>query len=648
MSTLTLTLKQVFAEEDLVFEIPKYQRPYSWDKKQLNDLWNDLYYLPESKSHFLSLIITVRKSHGLYEVVDGQQRLTTISILISVLSRAYIIIHGGRESFESFDEFYRELRNISNKTGNDTVEKAFKNYIFDEKNVKIKLLFSQKTFEDVLLGKNLEYEGRKPFEQRLIYAKNYFEEKVRELPESEIIRIIKNVNRARVIYYQLYRGGEAPVIFNTINDRGKPLINLEKTKSLLISMLLRIERENNAIRKIDNIHRIFETIYDEYQKISSELLVSDEDTVQRAHFTFWHSKEPWSKRLKKIIRELDRSPKKQYRIKTARDKYYEIIRIDSENLTRSTSEEDHKKFVMTYINNYLESLKDGFRALSVFISRMDKVRYKVNIDGIEIESYPVKALVKVFPVVNLLPLIMAMEYAWIHSRPPESEISEFYKLLEIYMVRALGRSRVRGITTLWKLSREIYNGSKKPKDAIEEIKELLNEKFSDADFEDKLGDYNMYRHYVVAKYILANFEVYLRKRSGADVLIDPVDLVTRRCPYSGKPFYEIEHIVHQRMVRTDWRYKDYIHRFGNLTLCMYEWNEKYFGDKDFRKKKDGFEVSKNGERIVVGYGKSDLYVQKELIKYDRFGIEDIQKRTQDLISFAKKRWSLPQLKNIKI
>ncbi|MGQ4892090.1 MAG: DUF262 domain-containing protein [Candidatus Njordarchaeia archaeon] len=416
MSRITLTLRQIFAGECSIFEIPKYQRPYSWDEKQLKDLWNDLYYLPESKSHFLSLIITVKQDKGFCDVVDGQQRLTTLAILISVLIRKYIKIYGGKEAFDDFNVFSNELWDISYKTKEDIVWDAFRSYIFNEenKNIRIKLLFGQEIFKDMLLGKKLGVEGRKPFEQRLIYAKKYFEEKAQKLTEDEIIKMIKNINNARVIFYQLDQQLEAPMIFSTINDRGKPLINLEKTKSLLISMLLRIGSKKYGIKEINEIHRIFETIYDEYQKISCKLSIDDEDTVQRAHFTFWHSKEPWSKRLRDIVIELDPSPKKRYRIKTARDKYYEIIRMDAERLIRNNCEENHKKFVETYINNYLESLKDGFRALSKFISRMDKVRYKVKVDGIEIEGYPVKALVKVFPIVNLLPLIMAMEYTWIH------------------------------------------------------------------------------------------------------------------------------------------------------------------------------------------------------------------------------------------
>ncbi|MGQ4892089.1 MAG: HNH endonuclease family protein [Candidatus Njordarchaeia archaeon] len=217
-------------------------------------------------------------------------------------------------------------------------------------------------------------------------------------------------------------------------------------------------------------------------------------------------------------------------------------------------------------------------------------------------------------------------------------MDEFYKLLEIYMIRALGKSRAKGITTLWKLSQEVYNESRKPKDIIKGIKDLLKEKFGNEVFESQLGGNNVYKYYLVVKYILANYEEYLRRKSGCDSHIDPINLVIERCSSLGKPYYEIEHIVCQEKGQSDKRYRDYIHKLGNLTLCSYEWNEKYFRNKDFEGKKNGIRVPQNGRNITVSYAKSDLHIQKELSKYEKFGSDQIQQRTQKLISFAKKRW----------
>lgn len=76
-----------------IFKIPFFQRNYAWTQTQLSDLWNDLLFLKENKQHFFGTIIVkdVQKerkvsdllSYRVFEVIDGQQRLTTISILVN-------------------------------------------------------------------------------------------------------------------------------------------------------------------------------------------------------------------------------------------------------------------------------------------------------------------------------------------------------------------------------------------------------------------------------------------------------------------------------------------------------------------------------------------------------------------------------------
>ena len=79
------------------FVIPIYQRTYSWTQQECKQLWNDIIKAGKDESisgHFIGSIVYVEK--GLYQisavpkflVIDGQQRLTTISLLLSALSHA--------------------------------------------------------------------------------------------------------------------------------------------------------------------------------------------------------------------------------------------------------------------------------------------------------------------------------------------------------------------------------------------------------------------------------------------------------------------------------------------------------------------------------------------------------------------------------
>jgi len=76
------TLSELF--NDKVFRIPDYQRGYAWEKLQINDFWSDLNNLDKDRTHYTGMI-TVKNKEEYYHVINGQQRLTTIMILLKVV-----------------------------------------------------------------------------------------------------------------------------------------------------------------------------------------------------------------------------------------------------------------------------------------------------------------------------------------------------------------------------------------------------------------------------------------------------------------------------------------------------------------------------------------------------------------------------------
>lgn len=80
---------------NMLFNIPPYQRPYSWENEQIEELFSDLLMasdsvlkadkLKSSAPYFLGSIVLVAAEHKTFDVIDGQQRLTTITLLLSAL-----------------------------------------------------------------------------------------------------------------------------------------------------------------------------------------------------------------------------------------------------------------------------------------------------------------------------------------------------------------------------------------------------------------------------------------------------------------------------------------------------------------------------------------------------------------------------------
>ncbi len=84
----------------LKYIIPKFQRDYSWETEQWDDLWQDIQLILENEEveHYMGYLVLQTTDNKKYTVIDGQQRLTTLSILIlSILKRLNDFIGEGIE-----------------------------------------------------------------------------------------------------------------------------------------------------------------------------------------------------------------------------------------------------------------------------------------------------------------------------------------------------------------------------------------------------------------------------------------------------------------------------------------------------------------------------------------------------------------------
>ena len=88
-----LTINQLFSTRNEQFLIPAYQRRYAWQWKQCKELFNDIKYLANDDSHLLGNLVCLIGAHSAHinqlEVIDGQQRITTLSLLLTALSHAF-------------------------------------------------------------------------------------------------------------------------------------------------------------------------------------------------------------------------------------------------------------------------------------------------------------------------------------------------------------------------------------------------------------------------------------------------------------------------------------------------------------------------------------------------------------------------------
>lgn len=225
-----LTISQLFNHGKRAFRVPDYQRGYSWEFDQRNDLRKDIEYLVNARSedgtypyrHYTGTVVaslTMEKDRAAgietFDVVDGQQRLTTLIILLSCLARK---MSGTDESVEIFRVFVEEQIRPGN-----TVRKFFSADEQDE-------VFEQLVRSGCLDGKRLTCKSS----QNLADAVQEFEAWLNsaECDPLEILNCIQS--QLGFLYFAPRNDKEVGIMFEVINNRGKRLSELEKIKNYLI------------------------------------------------------------------------------------------------------------------------------------------------------------------------------------------------------------------------------------------------------------------------------------------------------------------------------------------------------------------------------------------------------------------------------
>lgn len=245
---------------DRIFNIPKYQRTYSWEKKNLEDFLDDLKNQRDlDTKYFLGTFLFHKKnnksSYEYFDVVDGQQRLTTIVIFLKII-------------LTLFKEKESKLFNEGN----------YKKYIYDGECYKIELENDDNSFLHKFILNDSKYPNQETNSQKKLYSsKEYFKNKLSNFSIEELEKMYTVLTKAKVIVYVVNEISDATKIFELLNDRGKSLTSLEGIKSFLMYRIGCLKLDNKD-QPINLIQSEFCSIY----RIIEEGSIS-EDEVLRAH-----------------------------------------------------------------------------------------------------------------------------------------------------------------------------------------------------------------------------------------------------------------------------------------------------------------------------------------------------------------------------
>jgi len=243
-----------------LFRIPEYQRCYSWEEHQIKDLFDDItkLYSKQSKNkydhHFMATIVCLNTMNSeelgskvlpVLHVVDGQQRLTTLIILLKAISKKLLVQNEKKYTNEG-EELNKLLikdddRLILLQTNHDS-SNVFRNYLKQGSIPSKSKTIAEEKLRDAF-----------------IWCEDYVEQWHKTKDLIDLLKIVKN--RLDFIYYELSDEQSVYTVFEVLNSRGLPVDGLDKCKSMLMGIAFEKFEVQVANEKIGEIHQLWSNIY---------------------------------------------------------------------------------------------------------------------------------------------------------------------------------------------------------------------------------------------------------------------------------------------------------------------------------------------------------------------------------------------------
>lgn len=585
-----------------VYSIPDYQRGYSWQSNNVTDLLEDISNAMHlDKPHYMGTISLHAQNDKIkvgvnnfinYHVVDGQQRFTTLILIISYLLKELT----GR--VETKDDVVEKVRAyLLNKDS----------YIFRYEIDKV----SDDYFRSVIL----ELEKKTSLDENLytrnlLKAKKTIHDYFKNDNETETLLNFLNAIEEKLVFneFTLSDGTEIGVLFETMNNRGIGLSNLEIVKNRLLYLTSKVPVSDETESELKELSSLINKKWSHILKnLTLPNKVLDENAFLSVHWIIYNG---WSK---------DNQTKKEI--------------LEKKFTIKQMLKEPHK--MAKEITRYIHSLAET-SLIWRHINYPEEREAFTQIKSKEIRLRLVENLSKLNRISNstVRPLILSF-YPLLETKP--EFILELSEVAEIFSFRLFSMNKKRsdtGKNDLYRLCKEFhynYNNIKNQKKALFYLawyienhgdwKRFESEKEEMFTSSKKNGFYSWHG----LGYFLYEFEESLRNSQGIKV----------NYSFASQTAKSVEHILPQTL-NNNWKLKlanlskaqkkGLIHNLGNLLLISTEKNSQLRND-DYSIKRDSYKIGSFSENKVA----------KE---FSDWGQTEIEKRERVLVKFLKKRWRL--------
>jgi hypothetical protein len=580
--------------EGKIFQIPDYQRGYAWEEKQWKDFVQDIDALIDDKiiSHYTGTIVIYQPSkkptenYGtkrleIVDVVDGQQRLTTCSLYLSIIIKELIKI--SQEDFNAEIPIYlysgsKSKLRLNNDTADfylDLISKGVSN--IEANSVHQKRIYDAYCF----LKKHIEEQLTKRVDKGEDYLRDLFDAIIRKLNFS---------------FYPIEVESEIGMTFELMNSRGKNLSSMELLKNYLMYWVYRNILDNSE--KEDFTSKINKTWKEVYVNIAK--CNGSESQCLRIAWTLFVNYTPknWNG--------------------YSGFKSDEVIPLRNFN---SKSKEDVKEFLLKFV--------DGLALISKHYSAIIKPN---NNSFDENELNLLTKIRNAGNIANYLPLMVASRIKKETNEVTKDDYFDLLKSLEIFSYRVFlweGKRSNAGLSKFYRWADDVFSSKHSLKSVTDWIYGTINWYSPENGFrksltEDFLGWYHYRR---LLKYTLFEYELFLLKGKNKPKL-NWEDLTDST----------IEHILPQNpdsnsnwLIKwTDEERKKYLHDISNLVLTK---DNSRYNNFEFDRKKG---IAGSG----FSYSNSDIRQERKIAEYDDWTPDTCKKRREELTNWVIKNWGI--------
>lgn len=608
MAELVKSLADIFSAS--VFFVPDYQRGYAWSEKQWGDLIQDIELLPEGRNHFTGTLIlrpsAERKDKVLdeegraykaFDIIDGQQRLTTAVILLQSIYDAMVEIpsfiklaNGLREMYlANFDLNKQPFAKIT--LNRDSRDFFLKNVLGLDPDIKGPTIRSHK----------LLLQAKKYFENYLAHQRETLKA---DFPDWLKVTYLKITQNIKLIVYEVEQEVDAGVIFETMNDRGRPLTDLEKVKNYLLYLCSKLDLHISHDLDVQ-INQTWTHIFEELMSTGiSESGI--EDQLLRDHWltVYDYNLDNW-----------DQS-------RTIKTKF---------NLRGYVGRHDE---LLADVKYYLSTLRDATTAFCDFYNPSragafsgitdPKIRQQIVFYSQKMARLGIRA--------SYHPILIAARTKCIGAGAGYLDILKLCEKYEIRVCRWMRRPRA-GQSALFKLGNEFFKHGnlQQVTDGIKQSSWLY---CTDVQFSQRFGlEGEDWYAWDGLKYFLYEYEQYLADKKGVMVKMPWEDLIASRKEDT------IEHILPQTPVDIYWKDRFplqeelglWINDIGNLTLT---YNNSPMKNKPFRKG-----LCPHDDKVSY-YADSTILIEQTLKDFVDWNPESIKQRREQIKVWAVSRWKL--------